>query len=696
MNFGLRSCKTALTICAASATLMACGDSSSSSSESSSAATSVSAATASTGSTVTRTAAFGTTATKSAAAPATSTTSAQSSTAASSSSTTATSNSSTPKTSTAATANTQVAATTAATVLDCSSPTIKSSSASSLSASIDADVSGTDLTRTFALGSNISVTFNVHSPEPESMSWQIVNYAGTSVASGSVAIATGTSTAVVPCVANLPGYFSVTATLSKSAAVLPQKGSRPQGFASFGVLPDFSKVVPSTSTVLLASHWFGLQGTNYVETGKVDVGTGLQPINQNLGSNMAIDSGSWSQLEPSYAGQYSSDSTVLDTSFQLGNLDRLIRLDGIPAWASSAPSPSDVGSYPPKSYASFQSFVSLVAESNSRLTKQYMPAQNVNYYQVTWEPDTGNVDKWMGTDAQFVSLYQAAWQGAHASDPAAAVVGPATSTVTASISWLNRLAPLGLAKYLDAVSIHGYPSVGGPYSSNPPEAFGLPQQMQELRHSMTTLLPAKTKLLVTETGVAYPPGSRYTATFPTTNALNQQAETVVRTHLILLGEGADASFLFYSADYSTEVGFGLYFNLDMPAIDFGSPQISPKPAAMAAATMTRLLDKTTTLGALNQMPTGAYGYSFEYGDGSHALTAVWAHDAAFNASIPYAFTVDAAGTSGSVTVIDAMGNISTQSYANGVLQLTLTEMPAYVLSKNIPVLSAQVRVPEGY
>lgn len=40
--------------------------------------------------------------------------------------------------------------------------------------------------------------------------------------------------------------------------------------------------------------------------------------------------------------------------------------------------------------------------------------------------------------------------------------------------------------------------------------------------------------------------------------LEQHAEAVVRTHLIMLGEGVDTSFLFYAADFVENVGFGIY------------------------------------------------------------------------------------------------------------------------------------------
>jgi hypothetical protein len=554
---------------------------------------------------------------------------------------------------------------------------------------------GDDKSQTYSAGSNFWVHLNTTLPKPDSLTWQISNFGGTTIATGTVAVGMGTSSVVVPCVANSPGYFTVTVKLQKASVMLPQKGSRPAGFASFGVLPDFSSILPKTQSAALEKHWFGLQGTNFLESGKLEVGTGLQPVNQNLGSSMVIDSRSWRQMEPQFAGQYNPATIVIDLGFRQGNLMRMVRLDGIPAWASASPSPATIGSFPPKSYAAFQAYTSKVAQETSRQTKTYIPQQGINYYQVTWEPDTGNVDKWMGSDEDFVSLYKAAWQGVHSGDPAAAVIGPATSTISASISWLTRLSALGFGNYIDAVGIHGYyrKEAGVSYA---PEDSDLPQQMQELRHTVATLLPTKTKLLVTETGIAYPPGSKYSATYPTTDALRQHAENVVRAHLILLGEGADASFLFYSADYLSEVGFGLYFNLAMQTVDFGSPDISPKPAAMAVAAMTRIIDGTKTLGAVKQMPANAYGYSFELNDATHVITALWVHDATSAANVPFSFTIDNPGTSGSVTIVDGMGNANVQQYSDGKLQTTLTEMPAYVISSNIAAITPQLRTPEGF
>lgn len=64
--------------------------------------------------------------------------------------------------------------------------------------------------------------------------------------------------------------------------------------------------------------------------------------------------------------------------------------------------------------------------------------------------------------------------------------------------------------------------------------------------------------------------------------------------------------------------------------------------------------------------------------------------------MPYSLTVDAPGTSGTVKVIDMMGNASSANYSNGTLTLNLTESPVYVVSNNASVAKANTTVPVGY
>jgi len=154
------------------------------------------------------------------------------------------------------------------------------------------------------------------------------------------------------------------------------------------------------------------------------------------------------------------------------------------------------------------------------------------------------------------------------------------------------------------------------------------------------------------------------------------------------------------------VGYGSFFDLNNSQGAFGATNLSPKPEAMAFATMTRVLDGTNTLGRVKGTPSGAFVYAFQQLGNGKVVTAAWAHS---NAQWPasngvysqtysssYTLQVDNAGTSGNVTKIDGYGNVSTLPYSNGAVTLTLTEMPQYIVSNNATVAKNNSTVPLGY
>jgi hypothetical protein len=564
--------------------------------------------------------------------------------------------------------------------------TVKSGTPKGSSLGIALD--GNDLTQMFTSGSKFTIKFDAVSTTADTLAWHIADYTGKVHASGTIAVSEGTTTASMTCSSTISGYFAVSAKLDKSGATVPQQGSRPAGYAAFGVLPNVTDYVPEFNASLNTRR-IGLVGAQDVEPG-----TGLEPINEDLGTSWIMTSRSMSLTEPLRAGQYNPATYPIDASIKEGHLARVVYLNGLPLWASTAPSADAFGSYPPKSFSAFQAYSALVGEESARLHKDYIPNQHTNYYQVTWEPDPGPDTEWKGTDAQFVELYKSVWEGVHSTDPDAATMGPTTQSINGCASWLERLAPLGFIKYLDAVSCHGYYIIGAS-SALPPEVGDLPTKVQALRKTIVSLMPADTKLFVTETGIGYPMGSHYTATFPTAAVLTEHAEAVVRTHLIMLGEGVDTSFVFLSADFAQHVGFGAYFNLNVTT-NMSSGNIEPKPTAMAVAAATRLIDGSRSLGGLTNLPSGGYGYSFLLADSSHVMTALWAHNATFNASESYELQVAASGTSGDVLMFDTMGNPKSVAYSDGLLKVTLSEMPIYVLSSDAAATKEHLRAPQGY
>jgi hypothetical protein len=580
---------------------------------------------------------------------------------------------------------------------------------------IDVDTPGSDGTRTFSLGTPFTVTFSTRTTHADTAEWTIRDAWNVVRAAGRLPVAAGERTFAMRCTSSRAGYFAVSASLVHGGQRLPRHGTRPAGIATFGVLPDVSSALPPVTYAHQDQHRFGGQGTNYLRPGeRCCNGDGYRPLYTALGLSWANDTRNWYIEEPEKQNRFAPGPDTLARYFRQGDIMRLIQLDGIPGWAS--PTGEATHSYAPVSEAAYRSYLNRVGADSARIRAVYFPAQSHNYYQVTWEPDYDGGLPWRDTDAHFVALYRATYEAIHAADPRAVVMGPTNASVRENIRWLARLAPLGIGKYLDGLSIHGYYDAGTS-PSHPPErlaadpdravaANALGASMRALRAAMTKLLAPGAKLFVTETGISYDLGTSYGNDYPTQNVLFAQGAVVARTHLILLGEGADMTYVFYSSDIpESPPGYGLFFDLRHVNGAYGASEISPKPAAMAVAAMTRIVDGTTTLGYLSDAPSGIYGYAFQRLNGGKAVTALWTHqNAHWNAtqgfsaaySAPFAWPVDAPGTSGQVTVFDEMGNAAELPYADGRVALQLTESPIYVVSTHASVIKAHVTAPAGY
>jgi hypothetical protein len=554
----------------------------------------------------------------------------------------------------------------------------------------------------FAEGSAFQVSFITAAPTADTVVWSMQDQLGNVKGSGSFAVPAGTQTSTLPCNAAVSGYFAITATLSAAGGTLPQAGTRPAGIATFGILPNLSASIPAVTYAHQEQHRFGMQGFN-------DNG----PMLADLGISQTIDNRQLSFEEPNGPNTWTPSLSDLDPFYTNGKIMRLIRLDGIPAWASPTGGFED-DSNAPTSESYYQNYMARVGTDSVAIRKAYFPTQQNDYYQVTWEPT------WLDSNANFVAMYAAVYNGLHSTDPNAVVMGttnvfPANCVTACTQGYLQTYVPLGLGNYLDGITTHGYYNAGT-YAGHPPEQYdtdpnpanvanALDQQMRELRAEMQSFKP-NMRLWSTELGISYDSGAAYGPTYPPANQLYGQAAVAVRAHLIILGEGAQVTYFFYGADYPGDIGEGTFFDIVDPQGQYGATNVSPKPEAMAMAALTHVIDGTQTLGHLNGLPSMVYGYAFQQLNGGAVITALWTHN---NADWPtssgtysstystgYALTVDSPGTSGHVTVIDMMGNPSSVAYSNGVVNLTLTESPIYVVSSNASVMQSNVTAPVGY
>ncbi|WP_419539423.1 hypothetical protein [Paraburkholderia bengalensis] len=547
----------------------------------------------------------------------------------------------------------------------------------------------------------LAITTNA--PSADTVVWSIADSNGAIKSQGSFPVAAGVQTNTISCTSTWSGYGALTATLRSKGGTLPKSGTRPTGIATFGVLPNLASVLGTPTYAHQDQHRFGMQGFN-----------GNIAALHALGITWTIDDREQSAMEPNGPNTYTPSVNDL-LPFYKANPDqmRIVRLDGIPAWNSKTGQYTD-SYYAPKDLNEYQSFMAKVGTDTSLIRAANYPNQQNNYYQVTWEPSLA----WADSDANFVAMYKAAYQGIHSTDPNAIVMGtgnpfPAHCD-TCTTGYLQKFGALGLWNYIDAVSTHGYWNAGT-FPSHPPELQdsdpdpanqlnALDNQVAQLRSVMQAGKP-NMKLFFTEAGTSYDPGITY-ASGPSQNQLFAHAAVGVRSHIIVLGGGAQMTTLFYGADYPGETGYGSFFDLNNANGAFGASNLSPKPEAMAFAAMTRVLDGTNTLGRVKNTPAGTFAYAFQQLGNGKVVTAAWTHS---NSQWPtsngtysqtystsYSLQVDNAGTSGNVTKIDGYGNVSTVPYTNGQVSLTLTEVPQYIVSNNATVAKNNSTVPVGY
>lgn len=569
---------------------------------------------------------------------------------------------------------------------------------------VSADTPTTDGLRVFPNNAAFKIAITTNAPGADTVVWSVADSNGAIKTQGSFPVSSGVQTNTLPCKSTWAGYGALTATLRSAGGTLPKSGTRPTGIATFGVLPDLSSAIGTVAYAHQDQHRFGMQGFN-----------GNIAALRALGISWTIDDRQVSTMEPNGPYTYTPSVNDLDP-FYKANPDqmRIVRLDGLPAWDSKTGQFND-SYYAPSNMTEFKDFMARVGTNTSSIRAANYPNQQKNYYQVTWEPSLG----WADSDANFVAMYKAAYEGIHSTDPNAVVMGTgnpfAANCDTCTTGYLKKFGALGLWNYIDAVSTHGYWNAGT-YPAHPPElqdadpdaanqANALDNQMTQLRSVMQAGKP-NMKLFFTEAGTSYDPGLSYGPNVPSQNQLFAHAAVGVRSHIIVLGGGAQVTTLFYGPDYPGEVGYGSFFDLNNAQGAFGATNLSPKPEAMAFATMTRVLDGTNTLGRVKGAPSGTFAYAFQQLGNGKVVTAAWAHS---NAQWPtsggvysqtystsYTLQVDNAGTSGNVTKIDGYGNVSTVPYSNGSVTLTLTEVPQYIVSSNATVAKNNSTVPLGY
>ncbi len=450
------------------------------------------------------------------------------------------------------------------------------------------------------------------------------------------------------------GFYRVYANLSNGVTI-PKRVSRPAGYITYCVAAD-----PSERKRYPAEEmFFGMYG---------GLGGGLNAIlDPYLGFywDIGIWNWGWGNVDADFPGQCvqkfkaAEEAGEKSSGAGAGNSKRpswtrcyVPALYIIPTkWKVSPIVKETAGGYTAALTPEGEKHWAEYCRNAAKAYARENPERTERFYQITWEP----INPWgfKGTDEDLIRIYQIAYPAIHEADPKAVVTGPTASNVERDMDLIRRLFAKGLGKYLDGFCTH-------PYTSMPPEYNRFRENILTIKEIIRQYVGRDLPMFATELG--YATGEQKE------NEL-LQARGLVRSNLILLGEGYHLSIAFYYHDYLCEAGYGFFYNLN-PQINYGTDKIAPKPIVPAYAAMSRLLEGHKSAGVIDWLGQSSLGYAYERGE--EIILALWDYgETPRTVSIPVGVP--------EVKVYDWMGNSQEVKTVNGVLNVELKQEPIYVV-----------------
>ena len=526
-------------------------------------------------------------------------------------------------------------------------------------------------TNMFEAGSDVTLTFQPEGVIPEGADgfhYEIEDYFRNVVASGTIGFGGGVPTENdYQAVFDPPGsgYYEVSAWWTGSTdveeSVIKEAGSMPFGISTFAVMP---RTVAENHADMTQGSFFGLHGHTHNLAEMLGAAWGIKGIRWNNyekdarperpGGATAV----WAQDAIAAGPEPAWKHTIWDLSPHLKR---------IPDWATG----DENDFYHVSDWTDIELFV----RDAVRVHKACYPHMNPRVYDLMWEPDlqigSGSVNAPRITAAELAEFYQRLAPIVRQEDPDAVVIGPCfSSTVDAKLAQMEDVFDANLLDVLDGLSLH-------PYHSIPPEQSNLLPYLSGVRQLAAARTERELPVYATEWGFQSYLGSQ--------SKRREAAAWTMRSNIMLKGEGVQASLLFYSYDYGPP--WGICYNLapTYPEQPWGPDRVAPKPAVSALAAQIEVLNHTQSLGPIDSLPEGAYGYAFKRE--GEKVAVVWT----VQGSVDVELTTPGEQM---VTVADIMGSRTTRTASGGTVNLTATPELQYIVMNtgqtiDFPALSAK-------
>jgi hypothetical protein len=315
-------------------------------------------------------------------------------------------------------------------------------------------------------------------------------------------------------------------------------------------------------------------------------------------------------------------------------ISSLIHFTYTPKWMSSRPGATDYGKYPPTDWDAYGRYIEWVTQGTK--------AGGYKLYEIWNEPNPHAY--WMGSVDELVKLAETTFKAVKKVDPEARVLGPCPYGFT--LDFIEDFFAKGGTNWIDDVVLHTYSPV-------PPDDHFLPG-LQQLRKLMEKYGLGDRDVYITEMGYGTPSVS----------------ERDTATHLVRA----------YVYAWSENVKVMIWHMLQALSAD-GDPEYAlkykngtPRPAYVAYAVMTRMLEGATLRGPAPGLTGGQRGFDFERRGA--LIRVVWDKAAARGATSAYHTALPA----GRVTATDLVGAAAeVPRQADGAVAVDLGMDPLYIV-----------------
>lgn len=512
----------------------------------------------------------------------------------------------------------------------------------------------------FERGDSVEMRFTVEGSLPSSVAqfeWEVRDLAGKTVLRGARPLQGGRDHSV-RITRPRYGYYEVRAwwldahgrRIEQDSCVRAE-GTMPEGLGTFAVLPSTVAENRAMFRRLGRRAFFGLHGD-------------FHGLADRVGLAWRFGYDKWPWLEPArpdraagtaeWARKRIAEGAVSPYALHIlqfrGNM-----AEEVPEWARGPE-----GKAPP--FANWDDYLAMVRDS-AKVEKARYPGMQPRLYGCAWEANL-NMPPYHATPPPFtpgelVELFRRTREAIRSEDPSGQMIGPCPSVMDAA--WFETMFKAGVLKYVDAIETHGYSD--GAWD---PEENDYPGKIAKLNALTRRYAGRKLDIYCTELGQ---PGI-----LGATVVHRSQAERMVRTAVILKGEGVRVFLPFYGIDYDRLGYWGFLFNrdVDSPEGPWAARRVSPKPLVTAMAACAKILEGTRPVRRVRSFGADVWAYAFAR-DGQR-ISVLWKTGAPREIRYP----VPARSR---VRVLDIEGHEISAQKTGGAMGLRVGESPVYVIEQ---------------